>query len=167
MNVGQTGQPPKARGISADIQSPRIKLLYLIYSAPHSRIKAVPGIKSQICSALGYKSDGHFHHDWNYLVSSGMLEEKDGCFSVTENGKKEFALQTTASRSNQIIAAIGVVLIALTFLLELKLIPIEGTAVFGVALIFLGALLSMLNRANKPELPISARVLLKELKKAG
>jgi hypothetical protein len=153
------------RGISADIQSPRTKLLYLIYSAPHSRIKAAPGVKSQICTALGYKSDGHFHHDWNYLEDAGMLEEKDGYFAVTENGKKEFALQSTASRSNQIIVIIGVVLIAFTFMLELKLMPIEGAAVLGVALIFLGALLSMLSRANKPELPISARVLLKELKR--
>ncbi len=159
-------QGSKARGISADIQAPRTKLLYLIYCAPHSRIKAVPGVKSQVCAALGYKSDGHFHHDWNYLKSSGMLEEKDGYFTVTESGKKEFALQSTASRSNQIIVAIGIVLVAFTFLLELKLVPVAGAAVFGVALIFLGALLSIFSRRNKPELPISARVLLKELRKA-
>ena len=89
----------KQRSINADIQLPRTKLLYLINSAPHSRIKAVPGVKSQVCTALGYKSDGHFHHDWNYLTEAGMLEEKDGYFTVTENGKKEFAMQSTASRS--------------------------------------------------------------------
>ncbi len=159
------GQTSKVRGISADIQAPRTKLLYLIYSAPHSRIKAAPGVKSQVCSALGYKSDGHFHHDWNYLVEAGMLEEKDGYFSVTDNGKKEFSLQSTASRSNQIMVGIGIVLIVFTFLLELKVVPIEGAAVFGVTLIFLGGLFSILSRANKPELPISARVLLKELRK--
>lgn len=155
----------KGRGINADIQSPRTKLLYLIYSAPHSRIKAAPGVKSQVCTALGYKSDGHFHHDWNYLQDAGMLEEKDGYFQVTENGKKEFALQSTASRSNQIIVGIGVVLIAFTFLLELHVAPVESVAVLGVAMLFLGGLLSILGRANKPELPISARVLLKELRK--
>lgn len=157
----------KGRGISADIQLPRTKLLYLIYSAPHCRIKAAPGVKSQICNALSYKSDGHFHHDWNYLVETGMLEEKEGYFAVTENGKKEFSLQSTASRSNQIMVGVGTVLIVFTLLLELRVVPIEGAAVIGIALIFLGGLFSMLGRANKPELPISARVLLKELKKLG
>jgi hypothetical protein len=155
----------KSRCISADIQLPRTKLLYLIYSAPRSRIKAAPGVKSQICTALAYKSDGHFHHDWNYLVEAGMLEEKDGCFQVTESGKKEFALHSTASRSNQIIVGIGIVLIVFSFLLELRIVPVEAVTVFGVALLFLGGLLSTLNRANKPELTISARVLLKELSK--
>ncbi|HSV48919.1 MAG TPA: hypothetical protein VLH35_01260 [Candidatus Acidoferrales bacterium] len=157
----------KGRGISADIQLPRTKLLYLIYSAPHSRVKAAPGVKSQICSALGYKSDGHFHHDWNYLLDATMLEEKDGYFAVTENGKKEFSLQSNASRSNQIMVGLGIVLIVFTLLLELGVVPMEGAAVFGVALIFLGGFFSILGRANKPELPISARVLLKELKKLG
>lgn len=155
----------KGRGISADIQLPRTKLLYLIYSAPHNRIKAAPGVKSQICTSLSYKSDGHFHHDWNYLVETGMLEEKEGYFAVTENGKKEFSLQSTASRSNQIMVGVGIVLIVFTLLLELRVVPIEGAAVIGVALIFLGGLFSMLGRSNKPELPISARVLLKELRK--
>ena len=94
-------QVSKPRGISADIQSPRTKLLYFIYSAPNSRIRAEPGVKSSILSALGYKSDGHFHYDWNYLLSAGMIEEKQGYYYVTEEGKKEFALHSTAARSNR------------------------------------------------------------------
>lgn len=97
----------------------------------------------------------------------GMLEEKEGYFSVTDCGKKEFALQSSASRSNQIIVAIGIVLIGFTFLLELKIIPVVGAAVLGVVLIFLGGLLSVFSRANTPELSISARVLLKELRKVS
>lgn len=155
----------KTRGINADIQAPRTKLLYLIYSAPHCRVQAVPGVKSQICTALGYKSDGHFHHDWNYLVDAGMLEEKDGYFSVTDAGKKEFAFQSTASKSNMVMAATGIVLITCTFLIELRLLPIESIAVFGIALIFLGAFFSMLNKSIRPELPLKARVFLKELKR--
>lgn len=154
----------KVRGISTDIQAPRTKLLYLINSAPHNRIPAVPGTKSQVCSALGYKSDGHFHHDWNYLVSSGMLEEKDGYFSVTEEGRKEFALHTTASRSNSVMVSIGIALVVLTLCLEWKLVPVVSVTIFGVILIFLGAFFSMLGKANKPELPLQARILLKELK---
>jgi hypothetical protein len=153
----------KARGISTDIQSPRTKLLYLIYCAPHSRIATSPGIKSKISSALGYKSDGHFHHDWNYLINSGKLEEKNGFFTVTEEGKKEFALHTTASRSNQVMVIIGAGLIFLTFWLEWKIAPIESVAAFGVVLIILAALFSMVNKQNKPDLPLRARVLLKEL----
>jgi hypothetical protein len=155
----------KARGISADIQAPRTKLLYLIYSAPHSRILAVPGLKSQICAALGYKSDGHFHHDWNYLAEAGMLEERDGYFAVTDEGKKEFAFQSTASRSNSVMVAIGIVLIAFTLCLEWKVVPVVSVAIFGVVLIFLGALFSIVSKGIRPELPIRARVLLKELKK--
>ncbi len=158
-------QVSKVRGISADIQAPRTKLLYFIYSAPHNRILAVPGVKSQICAALGYKSDGHFHHDWNYLVSSAMLEEKDGYFSVTEEGKKEFALHTTASRSNSVMVAIGIILIVFTLCLEWKIAPVESVAIFGVVLIFLGSFFSILSKGNRPELTIKARVLLKELKR--
>ena len=47
----------KSRGINADIQSPRTKLLYFICSAPNSRIKAEPGVKSNLSSVLGYKSE--------------------------------------------------------------------------------------------------------------
>lgn len=155
----------KIRGINTDIQAPRTKLLYLIYCAPHNRIKVAPGIKSQVCSALGYKSDGHFHHDWNYLLSSGMLEEKDGYLKVTEEGKREFALHSTASRSNSLVVIAGISLIAFAFLLEVNLFPVEGIAVFGIALIFVGALFSTISRQNKPELPLRARVLLKELKR--
>jgi hypothetical protein len=155
----------KARGISTDLQAPRTKLLYLIYSAPHSRVKAVPGVKSQVCAALGYKSDGHFHHDWNYLETAGMLQEKDSYFMVTEDGKKEFTLQSTASKSNAIMVSIGIALVAFTLLLEWQLVPFEGIAVFGIVLIFIGALFSMVGRGNRPELPLKARILLKEFKK--
>ncbi len=78
----------KSRVINTDIQSPRTKLLYLIYSAQGSKIKAEPGVKSNISAALGYKSDGHFHYDWNYLSNAGMIEEKHGYFIVTDTGKK-------------------------------------------------------------------------------
>ncbi len=154
----------KVRGISSDIQAPRTKLLYLIYSAPHNRVKAVPGIKSQICTALGYKSDGHFHHDWNYLETASMIEEKDGYFTVTEAGKKEFSLQSTASKSNSGMVIVGVALIVFTLFLEWKMVPLESIVIFGVVLIFVGALFSMMGRRNKPEMPLKARILLKELK---
>ena len=114
----------KPRGISADIQSPRTKLLYFIYSAPNNRIRAEPGVKSSISSALGYKSDGHFHYDWNYLLTAGMIEEKHGFYFVTDEGKKEFALHATASRSNSTMILIGIAIIVFTFGLELKLVPV-------------------------------------------
>jgi hypothetical protein len=98
----------KSRGINTDIQSPRTRLLYFIYSAPNSRIKAVPGTKSNLSSALGYKSDGHFHYDWNYLTSAGMIEEKHGYYLVTDTGKKEFALYSTAGMSNTIMVVMGI-----------------------------------------------------------
>ena len=153
----------KQRGINADIQSPRTKLLYFIYSAPNSRIRAEPGVKSNICSALGYKSDGHFHYDWNYLINADMIEEKQGYYLVTDQGKKEFALHSTAARSNSIMIIIGIAAVLFTFGLELRIVPIIAVAVFGAALIVIGSVFLIIGRRNRPELPFEARVLLKEL----
>jgi hypothetical protein len=153
----------KPRGISADIQSPRTKLLYFIYSAPNNRIKAEPGVKSNICSALGYKSDGHFHYDWNYLQDGRMIEERQGYYLVTEQGKKEFALQSTASRSNSVMVFLGIAIIALTVALELKVVPILSVTFFGIALIIVGSIFLLVDRRNRPALPPEAKVLLKEL----
>ena len=153
----------KSRGISADMQSPRTRLLYLIYSAPNSRIKAAPGTKSNIAQVLGYKSDGHFHYDWNYLINASMIEEKQGYFLVTDTGKKEFALQSTAAMSNWIMVVMGVAMIFFTVGLSLELLPKESVAFFGVMLVFIGSLFLIVSRRNKPKLPPKARALLKEL----
>ena len=155
----------KPRGISADFQSPRVKLLYFMYSASNSRIKAEPGVKSNICSALGYKSDGHFHYDWNYLLTAGMIEEKQGYYLVTDLGKKEFALHSTASRSNTIMVVFGLAVILLSLVLQLGIFQIIGFAVLGAVLIVIGTLFLFLGKRNMPELPKEARVLLKEINK--
>ncbi|MCW3996696.1 MAG: hypothetical protein NWE98_11195 [Candidatus Bathyarchaeota archaeon] len=153
----------KSRGISADIQSPRTRLLYLIYSAPNSRIKAAPGTKSSISTALGYKSDGHFHYDWNYLINAGMIEEKQGYYQVTDTGKKEFALHSTAAMSNWIMVTMGAAMVVFTVGLNLGFLPTESVALFGAALILIGSLFLVLSRKNKPVLPAQARALLREL----
>jgi hypothetical protein len=143
----------KSRGISADIQSPRTRLLYLIYSAPNSRIKAAPGTKSSISSVLGYKSDGHFHYDWNYLTSAGMIEEKQGYYIVTDTGKKEFALYSTAALSNTIMLVMGVAMVFFTIGLSIGILPKESV----------GSLFLLISRRNKPKLPPEAKALVKEL----
>ena len=153
----------KSRGISADIQSPRTKLLYFIYSSPNSKIKAEPGVKSSISSALGYKSDGHFHYDWNYLMNAGMIEEKQGYFLVTDTGKKEFALYSTSSMSNTIMVVMGIAMVFFTIGLEYGILPKASVAFFGIALISVGSLFLIISRRNKPELPAQAKALLKEL----
>ncbi len=153
----------KSRGISADIQSPRTRLLYLIYFASNSRIKAVPGVKSSISSALGYKSDGHFHYDWNYLIGAGMIEEKQGYYVVTDTGKKEFALYSTASMSNTIMLVMGVAMVFFTIGVNFGILPKESVAFFGIALIFVGSLFLLISRRSKPQLPGEAKALVKEL----
>ncbi len=153
----------KPRGISADIQSPRTKLLYFIYSAPNSRIRAEPGVKSSVSSALGYKSDGHFHYDWNYLMNAGMIEEKQGYYLVTDEGKKEFALHSTASRSNSVMIFLGIAIVAFTFGLELGILPIISVTFFGIALIAIGSVFLIIDRKKRPQLTPEAKVLLKEL----
>jgi hypothetical protein len=153
----------KPRGISADIQSPRTKLLYFIYSASNSRIKAEPGLKSSLSSALGYKSDGHFHYDWNYLISAGMIEEKQGYFLVTDDGKKEFAMHSTASQSNLSMIAIGIAIIAFTFSVQFGFVPVLSVVFFGIALIGIGVVFLIIGRRSRPRLPLEAKGLLKEL----
>jgi len=155
---------PKSRGISTDIQSPRTKLLFFIYSAPNSKIKAEPGVKSSISSALGYKSDGHFHYDWNYLMNASMIEEKQGFFIVTDTGKKEFALYSTASMSNLIMVAMGLAMVSFTVGIDLGYLPKESIGFFGVALILLGTLFLAIGRRSKPALTPQAKTLLKELR---
>jgi hypothetical protein len=153
----------KSRGINADLQSPRTRLLYFIYSAPSSKIKAEPGVKSNISSALGYKSDGHFHYDWNYLMNAGMIEEKQGYFLVTDTGKKEFALQSTAAMNNWIMVVMGVAMIFITFGLSYGFLPKESVAFFGAALILIGSLFLVISRSTKPKLTPEAKALIKEL----
>jgi hypothetical protein len=154
----------KSRGISTDIQSPRTRLLYLIYSAPNSRIKAAPGAKSSISTAVGYKSDGHFHYDWNYLLGAGMLEEKQGYYQVTDTGKKEFALYSTAAMSNWIMVVMGIAIVSFTVALYFEVLPVLSMALFGGALILVGAMFLFLGDKSKPKLSAEAKELLKELK---
>jgi hypothetical protein len=153
----------KPRGISADIQSPRTKLLYFIYSASNGRIRAEPGFKSNISAALGYKSDGHFHYDWNYLIGAGMIEEKQGYYAITDLGKHEFALHETASRSNQIMIIMGVAMVFFTLTVELGIVPVLSVMFFGVALIVVGFVFLIVGRRSRPKLPPQAKELLKEL----
>jgi hypothetical protein len=154
----------KSRGISADMQSPRTRLLYFIYSAPSSKLKAEPGLKSNISSALGYKSDGHFHYDWNYLMSAGMIEEKNGYFLVTDTGKKEFALYSTASMNNWIMVIMGIAMVIFTFGIRFRFLPSESVAFFGAVLILIGASFLFIGRSSKPKLSPEAKALLKQLK---
>ncbi len=154
----------KTRGISSELQSPRTRLLYFIYTAQGSKIKAEPGVKSNISAALGYKSDGHFHYDWNYLMGAGMVEEKNGYFLVTDSGKKEFALQSTAAMSNWIMVIMGVAMVIFTVALSFGWLPVESVALFGAMFILIGSLFLALGRANKPKLGSEAKTLLKQLK---
>jgi hypothetical protein len=120
-------------------------------------------VKSSISSALGYKSDGHFHYDWNYLVTAGMIEEKQGHFLVTDTGKREFALYSTASMSNSIMVVMGLAMVFFTIGVSLEVLPKESVAFFGAALILIGSLFLAIGRRNKPELSSKAKALLKEL----
>ncbi len=145
------------------MQSPRTRLLYLIYSSPNSRIKAAPGAKSSISAALGYKSDGHFHYDWNYLIGAGMIEEKAGYYQVTDTGKKEFALYSTASMSNWIMVIMGIAIVSFTVGLHFELLPVESISFFGGVLILVGSLFLLLGKQSKPKLSAAAKALLKEI----
>ena len=155
----------KSRGITTDMQSPRTRLLYFIYSTQGSKIKSEPGVKSNLSSALGYKSDGHFHYDWNYLISAGMIEEKQGYYLVTDSGKKEFALHSTAAMGNWIMVIMGIAIVVFTIGLSLGLLPNFTVAFFDISLIIVGSSFLLVSKATKPRLSTEAKKLLKELNK--
>ncbi len=96
----------------------------------------------------------------NFLL---MIEEKQGYYLVTEGGKKEFTLQSTASRSNSVMILIGIAMVFFTLTLELGILPKESVLFFGIALIIIGSLFLLISRRNKPALTSEAKVLLKEL----
>ena len=135
----------KVTGHKRELQQPRTKLLLLLLRARQQN-PTEPGVKSNISAALGYKSDGHFHYDWNYLINAGMLEEKQGHFLVTDTGKKEFALYSTAAMNNWIIVIMGAAMLAFTVGINFGVLPKESIAFFGAALIFIGAMFLMIGR---------------------
>ena len=90
-------------------------------------------------------------------------EEKQGYFLVTDTGKKEFALQSTAAMSNWIMVVMGIAMVSFTVGLELEFLPKESVALFGGALILIGSLFLLLSRKTKPRLSSEAKTLLKEL----
>jgi hypothetical protein len=92
-----------------------------------------------------------------------MIEEKQGYYVVTDTGKKEFALYSTASMSNTIMLVMGVAMVFFTVGLNLELLPKESVAFFGIALISVGSMFLLISRRNKPRLPPEAKALVKEL----
>jgi hypothetical protein len=92
-----------------------------------------------------------------------MIEEKQGYYIVTDTGKKEFALYSTANMSNTIMLVMGVAMVFFTIGLSLRILPTETVAFFGIALISIGSLFLIISRRNKPQLPPEAKALVKEL----
>lgn len=92
-----------------------------------------------------------------------MIEEKQGHFLVTDTGKKEFSLQSTAAMNNWIMVVMGIAMVVFTIGLNLGFLPKESAAFFGAALILIGSLFLIVGRRNKPKLPPDAKALLKEL----
>jgi protein-S-isoprenylcysteine O-methyltransferase Ste14 len=92
-----------------------------------------------------------------------MIEEKQGYYQVTDTGKKEFALYSTAAMSNWIMVVMGIAMVSFTIGIYFKFLPPETIFFFGAALIFIGSLFLLISRRTKPNLSPKARVLLKEI----
>lgn len=122
-------------------------------------------MKSSVSAALGYKSDGHFHYDWNYLIGAGMIEEKQGYYQVTDTGKKEFALYSTAAMSNWIMVTLGIAMVSFSVGIYFGWLPKEAIFFFGAILILVGSLFLLIGRKTKPKLTDKAKALLKQLNK--
>jgi hypothetical protein len=65
--------------------------------------------------------------------------------------------------SNSIMVVMGLAMVFFTLGLEIGVLPKESVAFFGLALILIGSLFLVIGRRNRPELPVEARTLLKEL----
>jgi hypothetical protein len=63
-------------------------------------------------------------------MSAGMIEEKQDHLLVTDTGKREFALQSTAAMSNSIMVVIGIAMVPFTIGLRLRILPKESVAFF-------------------------------------
>jgi hypothetical protein len=96
-------------------------------------------------------------------MSAGMIEEKQGYFFVTDTGKKEFALYSTASMSNWIMVVMGIAMVFFTVVIRFGFLPKESIGFFGTMLILIGSLFLLISRRSKPKLPPNAKTLLKEL----
>ncbi len=92
-----------------------------------------------------------------------MIQEKEGYYVVTDTGKKEFALYSTASMSNWIMVIMGVAMVVFTVGLSFELLPKESVAFFGGALILVGSLFLLIGRKSKPKLSANTKAMLKEL----
>jgi hypothetical protein len=92
-----------------------------------------------------------------------MIEEKQGFFLVTDTGKKEFALYSTAAMSNWIMVIMGIAMVVFTVGLTFGFLPNISVALFGALLILIGSLFLALGKSTKPKLPQEAKMLLKEL----
>ncbi len=92
-----------------------------------------------------------------------MIEEKNGYYQVTDTGKKEFALYSTASMSNWIMVIMGIAIVSFTVGLHLELLPVWSVAFFGAALIMVGGMFLLVGKKAKPNLSSEAKELLKEL----
>jgi hypothetical protein len=92
-----------------------------------------------------------------------MIEEKQGYYVVTDTGKKEFALYSTAAMSNTIMLVMGVAMIFFTVGISFGVLPKESVAFFGAALITIGSLFLLISRRNKPKLSAEAKALVNQL----
>ena len=97
--------------------------------------------KSQLRRRLGYKSDGHFHRDFNNLLNDGLIEhdKEKGTYSITDKGRKEIAsIQITDTLATFLILwGIGPIFYYMQTLLGADVSPEYFLAV-GVTLLALG-----------------------------
>ena len=153
------------RKLRNEIQSPRNKLLYLIYCAPKSSIKDEPGIKAKICKVLGFSSDGLFYYHLDYLTKSGLVEQHRGYIRATKEGKQEFELIEGPAVLAIATIFMGIMFFIWYIMFKLGYQTAEGILGAGFVTIFVGVLFYINAKRNEPKLPSEAHSFLKGLKK--
>lgn len=153
------------RKLKNEIQSPRNKLLYLIYSAPKSRIRDEPGVRAKICRALDFSSDGLFYYHLKYLTESGLIEQQGGYIRITEEGEQEFEAAESLFAFGIIAIAMGITFFSLLILVKMGYLSISSIVGIGFVIVIVGVISYWKAKESRPKLPREARIFLEEIKK--
>lgn len=96
-------------GVFELLQMHKYRLLYFIWF--RGKVKDEPGLKAKLARLFGYKSDGHFYVDWDFLFENGFLVSEGGYIVATDKAQKQFSFLTLIKIMQWLSLVIAVALI--------------------------------------------------------
>lgn len=111
----------------------RYKLLFFIWYH-RGKLRDNPGVKAKLSALFGYKSDGRFYTDWDFLVEEEFLKVEGGFIVATKKAQREFSFLLFVRVIEGLALAVAIVLSIYAFALTFHLAP------FGVELYTVNAI---------------------------